>query len=257
MSRDWFQDISIMHDKFGFYNKHMDGEFLRFRQDFLSEELQEFDKAIVENNPEAAVDALIDICVVAIGTIEMAKIDGHKAWDEVLRANMSKMRDANPTRAGSGGFDLIKPHGWIPPNHSENTGKIGPAIEGIHVRRIGFKSDSDKLPSHVKTMDEWREFSLGKNHDYNDEQDPEFQHASYYPDGINNIVYEMWKKVKRIRRNLKRMMNGGPPPKTESVRDSFRDINIYSAIGGTYLDGDLEGQSPSRDIFNREKNGQS
>lgn len=244
-----------MHEKYGAHAAFMDGDFLRFRQNFLEEELRELDEAIMAKDPEKLVDAIIDLCVVAIGTLDLGKVDIYKAWDAVLDKNMQKEPGENPTRPGSKGFDLVKPDGWTPPNHKGNTGNFGPAIDGIHARKIGFKPDPKDIPSHVKTMDEWREFSFGKNHDYNDKDDPEFQHASYYPDGIDNIVYELWKKVKRIRRNLKRMKNGGPPPKTESVKDSFRDVNIYSAIGGTYFDGNLEGQSSNRDIFNREKNG--
>ena len=256
-SRNWPSDIHTMHEKHGAHRVDFDGNFLEFRTRFLEEELREFREAIDSNDPEKAVDALIDLGVIVVGTLDLGGVNIDKAWDEVFKRNMEKNPGENPTRSGSGGFDLVKPPGWIAPNHSGNTGYFDLAIQQLLKKKQVLKEQEEPsengFPSHIKVMDEWREFSFGKNHDYNDKEDPEFQHAAYYPDGINNIVYELWKKIKRIRRNLKRMYNGGSPPKTESVRDSFRDIHIYSAIGGAYWDGNLEGQSSDRDVFNREK----
>jgi predicted HAD superfamily Cof-like phosphohydrolase len=252
MSLSWVKDIRLMHEKFGVDKAFMDGNLLRFRQRFLEEELKEFDKAITNKDPEGAVDALIDLCVVAIGTLDIGKVDSNKAWDEVLDKNMKKEPGENSSRYGSGGFDLIKPEGWVPPNHKGNTGNFGPAIDGIHARQIGFEQKQEIPASHIQTMDEFRAFAFDKNHDYNGD-DPEFQHATYYPNGITDIVYEISKKVKRIQRNLRRWFETGEGPKTESVRDSFRDINIYSAIGATYLDHKLEGQWDDRDVFNRQQ----
>jgi predicted HAD superfamily Cof-like phosphohydrolase len=252
MSKNWFNDISDLHTKFEIRPPCFNGEFLRFRQKFIEEEVIELDKAIIDNDPEAFVDALIDICVVAIGTLEAGRVDGQKAWDEVHRANMSKIKGNNPTRENSGGCDLIKPEGWIPPNHQGNTGLIGSAIEGTHVRNIGFESSFGfNIPSHIKTLDSYREHALAKTHDYDDDTDPDFQHFGYYPNGIRDVMYEITKKVRRINHGLKRFFNGGPPPKTDSLSDSFRDVSIYSAIGDTILQGKLEGMTEDRDIFNR------
>lgn len=252
MSSNWVADIIELYQQYGFHEHHLDGDLLRFRQNHLEEEMDELDKAIINKNPEAVVDAIIDLCVVAIGTLDLAGVDISKAWDEVLRSNSTKIKGMKPERPGSRGVDVVKPDGWIPPNHKDNTGKLGPAIEGIHVRNIGFSRPHGPVPSHVKTLDSYRDHALAKTHDYDDDKDPEFLHANYYPGGINDIMYEISKKVRRLRRILKRMFNGGPPPSTDSIHDSFRDISIYSAIGDTYCQGNLEGQIPNRDIFNRE-----
>ncbi len=253
MSKLWVSDIAEMHRYFEFHDGLVfTGDFLRFRQRFLEEELEEFDDAITEGDPEKAVDALIDLCVVAIGTLDLAKVDVDKAWQVVHLANMAKQRKENPTRRDSGGFDLAKPEGWVPPSHKGNTGLFDAAIQGIHSRAIGFKKKDSPVPSHIKTLDGYRDHAMSKTHDYDDDTDPEFFHSTYYPGGISDIMYEISKKVKRIRRGLKRMMNGGGPPKTDSLHDSFRDISIYSAIGDTYMKGDLEGQTSERDMFNRE-----
>ncbi len=243
-----------MHEKFGAHNVFMDGEFLRFRQRFLEEELREVDEAIEAKDPDKLVDSIIDLCVVAIGTLDLGKINVYKAWDDVFDKNMQKRAGENSTRSGSKGFDLVKPEGWIPPSHVGNLGDFPLAIEGIHLRKIGFKPESEDLPSHIKIMDEFREFALAKDDGYNDQTDPEFSHASYYPDGIDNITYELYKKIKRFRSGLKKFSKGRESDKIlESLKDGPRDINIYAAIAEAYMRGVLEGQSKDRDIFNRKK----
>ena len=53
-----------------------------------------------EADPEEIVDGLIDLCVVAIGTLWMPLVSTrYKAWDEVLKANMAKevgVKDSRP-----------------------------------------------------------------------------------------------------------------------------------------------------------------
>ena len=77
-------------------------------------------------NAEDVVDALIDLCVVAIGTLDIFGIDPYKAWDEVLKANMNKTPGVNPSRPNPLNLpDLIKPAGWSAPSHAENHGNLG------------------------------------------------------------------------------------------------------------------------------------
>lgn len=132
MSKDWFQDIHEMHKHYGVHEAlaKLDEESLRkflvFRYNFLKEEMKELGEAIEENHdPEEIVDALIDLCVVAIGTLDAYNIDGQKAWDEVLRANMSKRVGVKESRPNPLGLpDLIKPEGWTGPNHEGNHGDL-------------------------------------------------------------------------------------------------------------------------------------
>lgn len=134
MSRDWPQDINDMHTKYGVRNavKEFDSEklraFLRFRLDFLHEELGETEKAAAANQPidsEEVVDGLIDLCVVAIGTLDALGVDPYKAWDEVHRANMSKEVGVKESRPNPLGLpDLIKPEGWEAPSHANNHGLL-------------------------------------------------------------------------------------------------------------------------------------
>ena len=122
-TKNWVQDIFNMHQKFGvhawvdeqvrFGNKDKLNEFLRFRLRFLQEELNEMGTAVDEKNPEEIVDALIDLCVVAIGTLDAFNIDAHKAWKEVHTANMAKQPGVKESRPNPLGLpDLFKPDGW-------------------------------------------------------------------------------------------------------------------------------------------------
>ena len=85
MSTNWVQDINDMHAKFGVHKwvgqKVAAGDveslrtFLKFRIDFLKEELTETEKAYETLDAEEIVDGLIDLCVVAIGTLDAFGID--------------------------------------------------------------------------------------------------------------------------------------------------------------------------------------
>jgi|TARA_B110000977_G_C10970655_1_gene452182 hypothetical protein len=133
-STDWVKDINDMHAKFGVHKwmhaqLQSDNEqgrenirkFLEFRMNFLDEELTETKNAVKNNDPEEIVDGLIDLCVVAIGTLDAFGIDAYKAWNQVHTANMSKESGVKPSRPNPLGLpDLIKPEGWTGPDHSEN-----------------------------------------------------------------------------------------------------------------------------------------
>jgi len=149
MSNDWVRDINDMHAKFGVHKwvaqkvAESDTETLRkymqFRIDFLKEELLETAKAAglqpalnkdnelvfirsgADADPEEIVDGLIDLCVVAIGTLDAFGIDAYKAWDAVHTANMAKEPGVKPSRPNPLGLpDLIKPEGWTAPSHEGN-----------------------------------------------------------------------------------------------------------------------------------------
>lgn len=129
MSTNWVADINAMHEHYGLHERFKSFTeeekrlFLEFRANFLQEELDELKSNM--QNPEEVVDALIDLCVVAIGTLDTYGIDAHRAWDEVLKANMSKQVGIKEGRPNPLGLpDLMKPEGWEPPNHSSNHGRL-------------------------------------------------------------------------------------------------------------------------------------
>ena len=81
--------------------------------------------AFTNRDAEEIVDGLIDLCVVAIGTLDAFGVDANKAWNEVLKANLSKEVGIKPERPNPLGLpDLVKPEGWQAPNHEDNHGKF-------------------------------------------------------------------------------------------------------------------------------------
>ena len=126
MSTNWVSDIIEMHDKFGvnrvvrtFDNDKLK-KFLEFRIGCLQEELDELKDA---KTADDAVDALIDLVVFAIGTLDTYGIDSCKAWDRVLVANLVKEVGIKEGRPNPWGLpDLLKPAGWTAPTHVDNVG---------------------------------------------------------------------------------------------------------------------------------------
>lgn len=135
MSKNWVQDINDMHRKYGVHewvakkiaakDKDALAEFLRFRISFIREELDETSNAYNIGDNEEVVDGLIDLCVVAIGTLDAFGIDAHEAWDRVHAANMTKEVGVKESRPNPLGLpDLIKPEGWEAPSHEGNHGYL-------------------------------------------------------------------------------------------------------------------------------------
>ncbi len=122
-----------MHQKFGVNkwftknksNKELMKKYLMFRMLMLNEELHETMQAVNSENPEEIVDGLIDICVFAIGTLNVLEVDADKAWDAIHNANMAKEPGVKAGRPNPFGMpDLLKPEGWKGPDHSDNHGSI-------------------------------------------------------------------------------------------------------------------------------------
>ena len=124
----WVQDIADMHTKYGVnpkvreFDKEKLEKFLQFRIAFLQEELDEMKSA---TKGDDVVDALIDLCVVAIGTLNAFEIDSQTAWKRVHEANMNKEVGIKASRPNPLGLpDLIKPAGWKAPSHAKNHGLL-------------------------------------------------------------------------------------------------------------------------------------
>lgn len=118
------EDMKKMYEKYAFDKEEFDLKKLVFRMELLEEEFNETTQAVIKCDPEEVVDGLIDLIVIAIGTLNLAGVDTQKAWNEVYRANMTKERGIKPGRESSNGFDIIKPEGWVGPSHKNNHGKL-------------------------------------------------------------------------------------------------------------------------------------
>lgn len=130
---DWVDDINYMHYHYKFHPaiEKLDRDkliaLLKFRVDFLDEELTELKTA---ETAEDVVDALIDLCVVAIGTLDQFGVDAYRAWDAVMKANMAKAVGIKPERPNPLGLpDLIKPPGWTAPSHEGNHGRLAEVFQ--------------------------------------------------------------------------------------------------------------------------------
>jgi len=138
MKNNWFSDMIDMHQKFGvkewFEKNKGDQElmkkYLAFRLSMCKEELDETLAAIEAKDPEEIVDGLIDLCVFAIGTLEVFNVNANDAWDRVYRANMSKEPGVKEGRPNPFGLpDLLKPEGWEAPTHTNNHGDLDKALK--------------------------------------------------------------------------------------------------------------------------------
>ena len=137
MSNDWAKDIHEMHEKYGVHewfennkdDKDLMKKYLMFRLLMCNEELHETMQAVNNGDAEEVVDGLVDLCVFAIGTLDVFGVDANKAWDEIYKANMAKKAGVKPGRPNRFGLpDLLKPGGWTPPNHEENHGDLSNAV---------------------------------------------------------------------------------------------------------------------------------
>jgi predicted HAD superfamily Cof-like phosphohydrolase len=118
---DILKDIDNFHKKYGFEkNEKIDipnnSELINFRTAFLMEELAEYTNAITKKDTAGALDALVDIVYIALGTAWLFNLPFEKAWNEVQKANMSKIRAKDKTGKRGTKFDVIKPKDWKAPN---------------------------------------------------------------------------------------------------------------------------------------------
>lgn len=132
---DWVGDVHDLYTKAGvstivrsLTNAQLK-DYLKFRLDMLQEELDEARKAFEEKDADGVVDAIIDLSVFAIGTLDAFEVDAYEAWARVHEANMAKEPGVKPGRPNPWKFpDLLKPEGWQAPSHHDNVGLIAQAL---------------------------------------------------------------------------------------------------------------------------------
>lgn len=109
-------DVKQFIDKFEFEPLSKPGfhPALDARNKHLQEELDEIMLATETNDLPQLIDGLLDIVYVALGTAYLCGFDVSKHWNEIQKANMSKVRGI--TKRGHA-YDVIKPEGWVAPDH--------------------------------------------------------------------------------------------------------------------------------------------
>ena len=164
MSTNWVEDIAVMHKKYGVHewvstaSPYNLKKFIDFRLDFLEEEFEETQDAHFKEDAEEIVDGLIDLCVVAIGTLDALGVDPYKAWDNVLAANMAKEVGIKPERPNPLGLpDLIKPADWKAPSHADNHGVISHSFQEAikQAMEVANKARTDILADNPDINSNW------------------------------------------------------------------------------------------------------
>lgn len=122
--------VKAMHTKFGLENNfsptQLSTEEKVFRVTALQEELDEYTAAtsLVDQ-----YDALLDLIVFAVGSLERHGFPLQEGFEVVMRANMAKELGQNGEKRGGFKRDLVKPAGWQSPE---------PELENILSRPVGL-----------------------------------------------------------------------------------------------------------------------
>ena len=116
----YMRAIKALHVKFERDHKtlpEVTEEEKRFRLVAMREEAAEYFHAQTDND---RLDALVDIVVFALGTVERHgwSFVFKEAFDRVMDANMKKVPGPNAER-GNFKLDLKKPKGWQKPDHTD------------------------------------------------------------------------------------------------------------------------------------------
>jgi len=228
MSKNIIKDVNKLQSKGGVKewvkdNPELLPDYLKFRVSLLQEELREAIDAVDGNNNEEVVDAMVDIAVIALGTLTNFGVDAQKAWDEVHKANMTKEVGIKPERPNKLGLpDFVKPKGWKGPSHIGNHGLLSNFVNKKYTPRHA-----------VKVLEECADLMKLKSEDYN-----HISQIDYYPNGLQDIWYMLHTKVTRIRSVLAK----GSDTNFESAQDSARDLINYSAFFVEYSEGKMDGQ---------------
>ena len=175
MSADWVNDINKMQTKYGVREWISNAspfelkKYLEFRLDFIKEEYDETREAMIMEDAEEIVDGLIDLCVVAIGTLDAMGINPHKAWNNVFEANMTKEVGIKEERPNPLGLpDLIKPPGWVNPSHEGNHGILADSFSDAIKDEMekANKARTDILAENPEINSEWHPIDLTKDSEH-------------------------------------------------------------------------------------------
>jgi len=108
--------VKAMHAKFGLENikgvVHLTKEEKEFRSVAMLEELNEY---IAADTLVDQYDALLDLIVFAVGTLERHGFPLQAGFEKVMEANMAKELGQNGEKRGGFKRDLVKPEGWTAP----------------------------------------------------------------------------------------------------------------------------------------------
>lgn len=145
--------VKGLHEKFGLAHAGppcgLSDEEKEFRVSALQEELNEYKEATTLVDQ---YDALLDLIVFAVGTLERHGLPLLEGFEKVMQANMAKEVGQNGTKRGGFKRDLIKPKGWTAPEAKlqliidKPTDPIDLIVEGFAPKFDSTKVRVDLLP---------------------------------------------------------------------------------------------------------------
>jgi predicted HAD superfamily Cof-like phosphohydrolase len=108
--------VKAMHKKFGLENTagphDLEEDEKQFRATAMLEELDEY---VAATTLVDQYDALLDLIVFAVGTLERHGFPLLAGFEKVMEANMAKELGQNGEKRGGFKRDLVKPEGWTAP----------------------------------------------------------------------------------------------------------------------------------------------
>ena len=135
--------VKAMHKKFGLTSAglpwHLEPHEKAFRVKALQEELDEYNAATTLVDE---YDALLDLIVFAVGTLDRQGLPLLEGFEKVMKANMAKEVGQNGEKRGGFKRDLVKPKGWVGPE-----AELTQIIDRIPTTTLAPSSDGNIAPA--------------------------------------------------------------------------------------------------------------
>ena len=178
--------------------------------------IEEGNELLSAKTIEDQADACIDSIYVALGALcEMGVLPG-PCFEEVHRANMAKVRGSVERRPDHGGYDAVKPEGWVGPDHAQF----------LSIR----KADLDVLKNLSPVLREVTELRMKKGNDYN----TGVQLDDYFPFGHESYAQMVYLKGLRLV-SLVQLLRKGKKAIFEGIYDTVLDSINYTVFYGEWL----------------------
>ena len=104
------------------------------------------------------------------------------------------------------------------------------------------------MKESLRVLQECAELQTKKSNDYQN-SDSNVTQAMHYRRGVDSIHDIINGKMLRAQSLLEAGTHG--EPNFESLEDTYKDMINYSSFAVSFMRGKMEGQDPTRDMFNR------